>query len=177
MTDSVKYPMAMNGRALNLLGALVDALHDRMADEGTQVSGLGASAPAALATLRACPGESVESLSRVLGITNSGAVRLVDRLASAGLMERRPGRDARSVALHLTPAGSAVALQIVSRRREALRHALAGLRPQERAALGTMAERVLAELSTDRHSADRICRLCDYVLCPQDRCPVERAVA
>ncbi|WP_410813486.1 MarR family winged helix-turn-helix transcriptional regulator [Micromonospora sp. 067-2] len=167
----------MDGRTLNILGALVDALHDRMADAGTQVSGLGASAPAALATLQACPGESVESLSRILGITNSGSVRLVDRLVSAGLVERRPGRDARSIAVHLTPAGSAVAAQVVSRRREALRHALAPLRPHEHAALDGMVERILDGLSSDRRSADRICRLCDYVICPQDRCPVERAVA
>ena len=41
-------------------------------------------------------GTTVDGLARVLALTHSGAVRLTDRLEADGLVERRPGADARS---------------------------------------------------------------------------------
>jgi DNA-binding MarR family transcriptional regulator len=166
----------MDDRALNLLGALADALHDEMTLAAEQLGNLGASAPAALATLYACPGESLEWLSKVLGITNSGVVRLVDKLVDAGLAVRRPGADGRTKSLHLTARGARLATRITARRRDALARAVAGLGREQQAALAESVESMLIGLSTDRITVDRICRLCDYVACPQDRCPAELAV-
>ncbi len=44
-------------------------------------------------------GPSNDQLRRILGLSNPGAVRLVNRLVADGLVERREGRDRRAVAL------------------------------------------------------------------------------
>src|SRR3954469_13178902 len=85
-------------------GALVLAVGDRVRESIEAVAGQGAAGPAALAARDGLAGGgSIDSLRRILGITHSGAVRLVDRLAAAGLVERRIGADARAVSIHLTP--------------------------------------------------------------------------
>ena len=52
---------------------------------------------------------TVNQLCNVLGLTHSGAVRLIDRLAEAGLVTRGPGDDKRSRSITLTAQGRAVA--------------------------------------------------------------------
>ena len=60
--------------------------------QATVASPLGPSAPAALNALEGyLGGEPIDTLRQVLGLTHSGAVRLVDRLVAEGLAERRPG--------------------------------------------------------------------------------------
>lgn len=177
MTDSVIYRLGMDDRAANLIAALVVGLADAL-DETTKRAGAhGATGASALTTILFNPGARIDQLSPVLGITGSGTVRLVDRLVADGLVERRPGRDRRSVALSLTTAGEAMAKEIVAARREVLRRVLEPLGDQLWQAFAAAAERALAGLAVDRERADRICRLCDYVACPQERCPVEMAVS
>ena len=95
-----------NPRDANLLGTLSLAVAGRI--ETATESPLGPSAPAALSALDGfLGGEPIDALRQTLGLTHSGAVRLVDRLAEAGLAERRPGPDARTVAVVLTPVGHA----------------------------------------------------------------------
>ena len=96
--------------------------------EAAVASPLGPSAPAALAALEGyLGGEPIDALRTVLGLTHSGAVRLVDRLAGAGLAERRAGRDGRCVAVALTPAGERAARALREAREAALEDALAVL--------------------------------------------------
>lgn len=59
------------------------------------------------------------TLGRALGINRASTVRVVDELEVLGMIERRPGRDRRANALHLTPAGEALRLRI---EQEALEH-------------------------------------------------------
>src|SRR3954469_12000989 len=81
----------------------------------------GASAPAALIALHTfLGGTTVDGLSRVLALTHSGTVRLVDRLEGAGLLERRRGPDARTRAVVLTPAGHRAAEGLQREREGAL---------------------------------------------------------
>jgi hypothetical protein len=87
-----------------------------------------------------------------------------------------PSRDLASV-YELTEAGATAATAIVAERREVLRRALEPLTDAQRHALAAITEPVLAGLASDRERADRICRLCDYLACQQDRCPVEGAVS
>lgn len=167
----------MDDRSGNLITALVVALADAL-EETTRRTGVhGSSGASALATIHFAPGERIDQLSRVLGITGSGAVRLVDRLVADGLVERRPGHDRRSVSLWLTEAGVEVAETIVAERRAVLEQALGPLTGEQQRQLAAMAETLLAGLAVDRERADRICRLCDYVACPQERCPVELSVS
>ncbi len=164
-------------RTANLLGALSLTLTDRLTEETQMRAERGAAAPAALISVGAAPGDSIDALSRTIGLTHSATVRLIDRLARDGLVERRSGADARSVSLYLTPHGAARRRGILQGRREVLTDALSPLSPQEQVLLTRLMETLLGALTQDRQDADHICRLCDEDACPQDRCPVECAVA
>src|ERR687893_3171813 len=81
-----------NARLANLLGAL--ALEGAGALEAATrpVVGQAGAAAAALVTIAAHPGRTIEELRAPLGLSQPGAVRLVERLADAGWGERtRPG--------------------------------------------------------------------------------------
>ena len=120
----------------NALGALALEVARRVQEAGDAASPHGASVPAALAALHGLTGgQSIDALRRVVGLTHSGAVRLVDRLAAAGLAERRVGADGRAVALQLTPEGRRAARRVLARREAAIEGVLAPLTATERATL------------------------------------------
>jgi MarR family transcriptional regulator, negative regulator of the multidrug operon emrRAB len=157
-------------RLVNLLGVTALAAVDRLRE-------LGASAPAALIHLDAHPGASVEELRAVLGISQPATVRAIDRLAGDELVVRRPGRDGRTLSLHPTAVGRAEAAALLRRRAEALGSLLDPLGDEERAALETALERVVAALADDRPAALRTCRQCDRVACTRDPgCPLQHTV-
>ena len=163
-----------------MLGTLSLAVTGRVEDAVAACSPYGPSAPAALSALEGyLGGEPIDALARVLRLTHSGAVRLVDRLADAGLVERRRGGDGRSVAITLTPAGRSAAAEIRAARERALADALSVLAADEREMLTALSEKLLAGLTSDRASARRICRLCDAEACGHERgtCPVTRAAS
>ncbi len=99
------------------------------------------------------------------------------RLVAAGLARRREGRDRRSVAVELTPAGHAAAAEAVKAPAEALEEALADLDQEERAELARLHAKVLTTLTDGRATAGHICRLCDSHACGHEegRCPVTQA--
>ncbi len=107
------------GHEANVLGSLALAITSRVNDEAERSAALGASAPSALVALDGyLTGQPIDALRRVLGITHSGTVRLVDRLVAAGLVERRAGTtDGRAVPLGLTPAGRRVARRVLASRK------------------------------------------------------------
>ena len=168
----------------NLMGALSLALTDRMMAVADAAADLSDAAPAALVALHeTVPGRSIDDLRQLVGLTHSGAVRLVNRLEAAGYVARRPGRDARTVAVVLTRRGAAVATRIRAARQEAIATALDGLDDAQRRQLEEVAAAVLARLTADRLAlraagqmppGGAICRLCDFVACgrPEGRCPV-----
>jgi MarR family transcriptional regulator, negative regulator of the multidrug operon emrRAB len=161
-------------------GALSLAVADRVQAATASVAGHGASGPAALVALSGfAGGGSVDGLRRILGITHSGAVRLVDRLAAARLVERRIGLDARAVSLHLTPEGRRTARRVLAARESALEQVLAPLSPEERERLGRLLATMLEPLAASPDEARVLCRLCDGDACGHARgeCPVARAVA
>src|SRR5215218_1432718 len=93
-------------RLENLLAAFALGLHDdttRALENATELSGSG---PAALLALdEFLDGANVGRLADVLGLTHSGAVRLVALLEGQGMVERWVGEDRRSVEVRLTNAG------------------------------------------------------------------------
>jgi MarR family transcriptional repressor of emrRAB len=165
-------------RDANLVGAFALALADRVQSEAERAVGHGASGPAALTALHGpAAGGSIDVLRRIVGLTHSGAVRLVDRLAAAGLVERRVGADQRSVALWLTPAGRRAARRVLARREAAVAVALSALTDGQRAELARAAELALPALVDSGDAARRVCRLCDTDACgrPRGQCPVQAA--
>jgi MarR family transcriptional regulator, negative regulator of the multidrug operon emrRAB len=154
---------------LNAFGALSLAVADRVQEEMATVAGHGASGPAALVALDGeAGGRSIDALRQILGITHSGTVRLVDRLTGAGLVERRIGSDARTVALHLTPQGRRLAGRVLAAREAALEQVLAPLSTAQRRQI----EPLFAAM-VDALEDGRICRMCDAGRC-QD-CPNYKA--
>jgi DNA-binding MarR family transcriptional regulator len=167
----------VDDRLANLLGVTALVAADRLRAAVEADLGSGGSGPAALVHLQAYPGESVEALRRVLGISQPATVRIVDRLVGDGLLERRPGADRRTLALHLTRAGDRAARVLLAERSRSLRALLAALTPDERAALTPLLERIVASLADDRPTARRVCRLCDRGACTADPgCPLEHTV-
>jgi DNA-binding MarR family transcriptional regulator len=165
-------------RTGNILGALSLAVTDRTTDAAGDAVGLSESAATALSALYHFLDEpSVDRLRRVLGLTPSGTVRLVDRLEDAGYVTRRPGRDGRSVSLRLTPAGRRAARRVSDARAEALEEGLADLAPDERDALDALISRVLVRFIRGPGATRWMCRRCDMAACGRDagRCPVANA--
>src|SRR5258708_12992442 len=87
-----------------MLGALALALADRIATRAEAASSLHDSAASALVVIANHPGEHIDAIRRTLGLTHSRAVRLIDGLEAAGLVERpRTDRDARPIPFWPTP--------------------------------------------------------------------------
>lgn len=167
----------MEERLAQLLGVMAVAASDRLRDSVEAESAHGGSAPAALVHLQAYPGQPVESLRQVLGISQPATVRLVNRMVGEGLAERRPGPDRRSVALCLTDPGQAAATAVLVRRSQSLAHLLEVLDPAQRRALEPLLERLVAGLADDRRQALRVCRLCDRKACARKPgCPLDHTV-
>jgi MarR family transcriptional regulator, negative regulator of the multidrug operon emrRAB len=165
-------------RDANLLGALTLAVAERLEAATRAAAAHGGSAPAALVALETfLEGASIDAVRKPLGLTHSAAVRLVDRLAVAGLVRRAAGQDGRSVAIFLTPAGRRAAAQVQDGRMRALAEVLAPLDADERSQLTRLEEKLLGGLTSGRADARHICRLCDADACghPAGRCPVTRA--
>jgi DNA-binding MarR family transcriptional regulator len=158
----------------NLLGALSLALADAQQTETKTASSLSASACAVLVTLGPYPGSTIGAVAGVLGLTHSVAVRLVDDLVRAGLIERGLGTDRRQVALRLTPKGVTTRRAILEARNRVLADALAALDADEQRLFGDMLSAMLTRLTRSREKADHMCRLCDEEVCDPERCPVEQ---
>src|SRR5579863_7385539 len=131
-------------RLVNLLGAVATGMTDAMQDAICADTELDlASATALIALLDFAPRGSVQILSRVIGLTHSGTVRLVDRLETAGYLARRPGRDARSRSLTLTATGATLARRARRARERAISRQIEHLSKVERTILAELCERLV----------------------------------
>jgi len=178
-------------RTANVLGALALVVTDRMEAAIAAATGLSATAAAAVSALHQFLDQpSIDKLRDVLGLTPSGAVRLVDRLAAAGLVVRSAGADGRSRAVTLTPTGRRTATRIETARAAALRDILGEPAESELAGLDTALSRLIdgaVRGNLERRSSVRggppnpgwTCRLCDLGACERSAgaCPTANAAA
>ena len=165
-------------RSANVFGALALVVADQMADETAAAAGRADSAAAALAALlHFLDRPSVDLLRQVLGLTSSGTVRLVDRLAESGFVQRTEGRDGRSTAVLLTEAGVAAAEQVCRARASVLDRVIAVLSAEERAELDLLVSKMLVGMMRGPGAVRWICRLCDTGICrgSPGGCPVGNA--
>lgn len=171
---------------VNVVGAFALALVDRIRDATEEVAGMSGAAPAALVALRqSLAGRTTEDLAQATGLTHSGAVRLVDRLVDAGLAERRPGRDGRSLSIVLTASGRALSRKITLARASAVEESLDALHADDRRALLGLIDTLVAGVTLQRldgrehgdEYAGWLCRLCDFASCgrPLGQCPAANA--
>jgi MarR family transcriptional regulator, negative regulator of the multidrug operon emrRAB len=159
-------------RTINLLGALSQAVTDRVRAVVESEVGHSGETPAALTLIGHEPGLSIDVLCKILNLSHSGAVRLIDRLQSDGLVERRKGTDGRAVALFLTETGETLRVDILKRREAALMPILAVLSVQDQKRLTALLEKLLSKLPQTETEAFSICRLCDEGVC--QNCPMEK---
>lgn len=166
-----------NPRASNLFGALVVGVQDQLLRRIEAESSIGGQAAAALVTIGANSGCSVDFLRVALQLSHSGCVRLVDKLTETTLVERRGGKDKRVVALFLTDAGQRRVQRVLRTRRKYLDEVLQSLNSKEQKLLIPLLEILLKKVTTSEQDAESICRLCEEAVCPQPLCPVTQAVA
>jgi len=162
----------------NLLGALTLALTDGLAQAVVEASGVTESDAVALSALHHfLESPRVDLLARVLGLSSSGTVRLVDRLEGAGLARRAAEADGRVTAVALTSSGRRRAKAVTRARGELIDQALDALTPAERRQLGELAAKILVHMIRPPGATRWTCRLCDVVACgrPDGRCPVAQA--
>lgn len=174
-TDKIFNLCTMHIRLSNLLSAFSLGFVDRQRTATEMAASLGSTAPAAIVTIGSFPGETIHSLSKILMLSHSATVRLIDRLQENNLVERNPGEDNRSVTLSLTRKGSSKFAKILEARRRTSMDVLKALEPAEQKQLEALLEKLLSTMTSGRTEANSICRLCEIDACPQDRCPVENA--
>jgi DNA-binding MarR family transcriptional regulator len=174
-------------RVVNLLASLSLNLADEAAEALCRTTGLAGSAATALIALHEFLEDShIGQLADVLGLTHSGAVRLVSQLESAGLARRVTGTDRRKVRVQLTATGRQLAIAGRRAREESLDVAVRGLSDADVDVL----ERLLAKLVesqvrvrlANRRDGDSTawwCRACDFNACgrPDGRCPAQATAA
>ena len=157
-------------RTSNLLGALALAVTDRVHAAAWEVTQRSGETPSALVLIGLEPGMSNDRLRRILELSHPGTVRLVDRLVADGWVERRPGRDGREIALHLTVAGRRCRATLLKNRGAAMRPVLGALSESEQEVLAGLLHKMLAALPGDTIEMYTICRLCDERAC--EDCPL-----
>ena len=161
----------------NRLGALALRLADRMEVAVTAEGARSLSAATALSAMERffVDGPSIDALGKVVGLTSSGAVRLVDGLETAGLVTRRRGDDGRVSVIVLTAKGRRSAARVTAARAAVLADALATLTARERRTLDVMVDKVLVALVQGPSPGPAMCRLCATEVCGAERgepCPI-----
>jgi DNA-binding MarR family transcriptional regulator len=162
----------------NVLGALALAVADQTEQAVVAATGQSVTAAAALSALSEfLDRPTLDQIRRVLGLTPSGAVRLIDRLAEAGLVTRGPGADGRTRSVILTDAGRRAAEAGAAARMAYLRGSLATLTATERETLDHLLGRVMAAVVDRKDGGAWICRQCDLTACERasGRCPAMNA--
>ncbi|WP_262851313.1 MarR family winged helix-turn-helix transcriptional regulator [Mumia quercus] len=155
----------------NVWAASVLAAADRLA--AGLPAGLGMRDLEALTLVATHPGATSDWLRTRIALTQSGTVRLVDRLERLGLVRRQ--REGRQVGLTVTPAGRRRLAAWDRARDDAMADAVAGLDGEEREALVTLLSKALLRVPRVRADADRACRTCTWPRC-EPACPVDASV-
>ena len=159
-------------RDRNVFGAFALMISDDIVRASSSQAPEAGPAASALALLAHKPGLSIRMLAVGVGLSHAGTVRLVDRLATEGSIERREhSTDGRTRALYLTPAGKCASDAVLAARDQVIAEGLSILDPAELKILCNIAERVLRNRLESLEQSYRICRLCCYGGCTN--CPID----
>jgi DNA-binding MarR family transcriptional regulator len=167
-----------SARTANLLGALALAVTDRCVQAAAEASGHSESDAAALSAIHQfAGGTSIALLASVIGLSQSGTVRVVNRLEQEGLIQRGPGRNGRVTSVLPTTAGERAARRLESTRIRLLDEALQPLAAAEQETLAALAGKLLVGMMREPGATRWTCRLCHLRACgrPSGHCPIEQA--
>ena len=159
-------------RTANLLAALAAEATQRVEAGLKTHPNQTDSSIAALNVMGFWDGITNNELARVLQLSHSATVRVVDKLESQGFVEARGGEDKRATYLHLTAAGKKAAQPALTARCVAVDGLLGALTAKEEAQLAQLLEKLITPLATDDYAISHFCRLCDFTECPGDQCPM-----
>ncbi len=160
----------MIDRTSNLLGVVGLAVAGRIEDSAREILKHAGETPAALVVIGYGLGPTNDQLRRILGLSHSGTVRLIDRLVKDGLVKRREGRDKREIALYVTKRGKTLREQILKERLAAIRPLLIPLTGAEQETLAALLHKMLSSMETTDLQRRTLCRLCDNRVC--SNCPI-----
>ena len=162
------------------MGALALVIADQITAAAAQAAGQSVSGATALSALvHFLDRPSLDRLHSVLGLTPSGAVRLVDRLEADGFVTRSAGPDGRTRSVVLTARGRRVAVRVAAARASVVRPLVADLSSAEQETLRDLLSRMMAKVVAAKDGGAWICRLCDSAACgrAEGRCPAANAGA
>ena len=152
-----------------LLGYQIDMAHLAMIADAREALAPFAITPAkltAMLLIRANPGCDQTALGRALRINRSSAMKLINYLAERDLVERRPGRDLRTNALHLSAEGEVRLAEMLARVQESDQRMSARLTAAERTTLASLIRKLRqprdvagSGVKTKRGSAERVAKL------------------
>ncbi|WP_259399047.1 MarR family winged helix-turn-helix transcriptional regulator [Pseudoalteromonas sp. SG41-6] len=161
----------------NLIGTFATSVATDIEKQIAELGGRSLSHEAALVTINNHPNETIDMLSKVLGLTHSGAVRLINTLEKEGLVERKKSvNDARSVVLCVTGKGSCRVESILSNRETVTSKILENFTDEQQASFLSLIEIALGNFSNEQIEARKICKLCNEGVCRKQGCPVENAI-
>jgi DNA-binding MarR family transcriptional regulator len=158
----------------NVVVAWMFMVQDRLREEMRRL-GLEQRDLAALTLVAAYEDCSQDWLRARIELTQSGTVRLIDRLAARGLLERRQS-SGRGVPLRLTLTGSALLDEWSQARDHVVVSVLDVVPEQIRASMVQGMTDALLARPRLRVEADATCRACTWPDCGAE-CPVDRSVA
>lgn len=153
--------VAMDGpRDRNIFGAFALMISDDIVRASSSRAPEAGPAASALALLAHKPGLSIRMLAIGVGLSHAGTVRLVDRLVSEGLIERREhSTDGRARSLYLTPTGKVASDEVLASRDQVIAEGLSILNPDElkpyRTSLNAFSE--IAWKTSSSHTASAAC--------------------
>ena len=160
----------------NILGALAVLIQDRVESAWQSDLDLSPMAAAALVQIDGEPGCTIELVAGRIGLTHSATVRVIDKLAERGLVEKdRARKDARAQSLTLSKTGKRIAQQLHAARNRVTDDLLAGLDSAQRKALEAAISMILHRTVEPGREADVTCRVCDDRRCSPDICPIRVA--
>lgn len=160
-------------KVANMLGALAIVLADDLREAVNVALATTGETAAAIIMLGAHPGLTIGEIAEALNISHSGAVRLIDRLERDELVRKRPGMDARTMLVELSPDGRARREIALRERGAVLDRAVRLLDAKEAELLGQTLDKLLRGLLTRPEHGHRYCRMCDEDKCVPNCCPVE----
>lgn len=161
----------------NLISTFATFVSNDIEKQIAELGGRSLSHESALVTIYNHPNETIDVLSKVLGLTHSGAVRLINTLEKEELVERRKSvKDARSVVLYVTDKGSKRVKRVLNSRETATSKILNSFNDEQKQSFLSLIELALSSLTSEQIEARKICKLCNEGVCRKRGCPVENAI-
>ena len=159
-------------RTANMLAAFAGEVTDQVGKVLKRHPNQTDSAFAALNIMSFWEGITNSQLARVLQLSHTATVRLVDKLEAQGFVQARAGEDKRATHLHLTDSGRKAVRPALIARCAAVSNYLGVLSPAEEKQFARLLEKLMRPLAKDAYGVSHFCRLCEFEACPGDKCPM-----